>query len=444
MKKQSSLIFLLFFLVSNISRAQQINTEETSQSGITHRTCGTETPQAEWDAWFNEQVEIFKQQSANKTQASYVIPVVIHLIHGGQAVGTFPNISQVQVNSQITVLNQDYSGTGLNVGNVPSAFSTLISNTNVQFCMATKNPQGSTMTEPGIDRISYVTKSWSNPTSFTTTTNFRTFMDGTVKPNTIWDPTKYMNIWICDRSSQTGLLGYATFPAGSTLTGLSGTGTATTDGFWCWTKSFGNTGTLDPTYNKGRTATHEIGHWLGLRHIWGDGTCATDYCTDTPPAQSSNFGCPTHPHKTGTCSGNTTGEMTMNFMDYTDDPCMYMFSPDQRTRIQTAMANGTHRKLLGTHGLCATTGITDNTLENGISIFPVPAHNTITIKLELNSTQDLMFTVFNSLGQEVFQKSEKNIQNTNIELNLSAYEKGFYFLRISDGTSNIDRKIILE
>ncbi len=444
MKKKLLLLPLLTLSIGTTSLAQETPGNNTLNSEMTHRTCGTEVPGAEWDAWFNEQVELYKQ-SPNKVQQDFVIPVIIHLVHGGQAVGTFPNISYAQLNSQIAVLNADYGGTGFNVANVPAAFSSLVSNTNVKFCMALKDPQGATLAEPGVERINYSTKGWANPTAATTSTAFTTYMNGTVKPATIWDPTRYMNIWVCDRNSATQLLGYATFPAGSTLSGMSGTGTATTDGFWSWAKSFGNTGTLDPTYNKGRTATHEIGHWLGLRHVWGDANCATDYCNDTPPAQTSNFGCPTFPYNSGTCSGNTTGEMTMNFMDYTDDPCMYMFTPDQRTRIQTAMTNGTYRKLLGTHGLCTVVGIeSTNFTESEISIFPVPSQGTVSVKTELASACDLQFTLVNSLGQQVFQRNEKNMQNNTLQLNLSTYEKGFYFLKINAGNKTTVKKIMLD
>jgi hypothetical protein len=337
-------------LKSNAAQIQNSNVQ------ITKRTCGTDLPSAAWESWFNQKVEEFKASTASgKTQmTNYTIPVIVHVIHGGQAVGTFPNLAQGQINSQITVLNADFAGTGLNNGNLPAVFAATKANTGVSFCLAQKDPNGVTLAEPGIERINYISKGWANPAAaaYNTPTTFQTFVNGTIKPGSIWDPTRYMNIWITDENAATGLLGYATFPAGTALTGLTGgLGTATTDGLWCWAKSFGSnsvfpTGTYDPTYNKGRTATHEIGHWVGLRHIWGDGTCLTDYCTDTPPGQNANYGCPVFPYKVGVCAGNTTGEMTMNFMDYTDDPCMYMFTNDQTLRIQTAMANGTYRSQL--------------------------------------------------------------------------------------------------
>ncbi|MDP3557294.1 MAG: M43 family zinc metalloprotease [Bacteroidota bacterium] len=341
-------------IVVKNNAAQVQNTEPN----ITQRTCGTDAPPAGWDEWFNKKVEEFKAANENgKGQMpNYTIPVIIHVIHGGQAVGTFPNLAQGQLNSQITVLNADFAGTGLNSASVPTVFAAAKANTGISFCLAQKNPAGATLAEPGIDRLNYTTQGWNNPAgaAYNTPATFQSYMNGTIKPASIWDPTRYMNIWISDVNAGAGLLGYATFPAGSGLTGIpGGLGTATTDGLWCWSRAFGSNnifpgGTYSAPYNKGRTATHEIGHWVGLRHIWGDGTCATDYCIDVPPSQTSNYNCPAHPYKLGVCSGNTTGEMTMNFMDYTDDPCMYMFTNDQNTRMQTAMANGTYRSQLST------------------------------------------------------------------------------------------------
>ncbi len=159
------------------------------------------------------------------------------------------------------------------------------------------------------------------------------------------------NIWVSDVNPSVEILGYATFPGGSNLAGIiSNVGTAGTDGVWIWSKSFGNTGTLQFPYNLGRTASHEIGHWLGFRHIGGDGNnnsfgdcSATDFCDDTPPqtggfnqgAFGQNFGAPTYPLHVNVCS-SPYGDMFMNFMDYTDDASNYMFTPDQNIRMQTA------------------------------------------------------------------------------------------------------------
>lgn len=319
----------------------------TDEKKINNRGCGTQVPGEAWDKWFNEKVEEFvKNQQQNKGQMPvYTIPVVFHVIHGGQAVGTFPNLSQNQINSQIPVLNADFAGTGLNNGNLPSVFASLKANCDINFCLAQKNPSGATLAEPGINRVNFATSGWANPTAATSISSFQTYMDGTVKANTIWDPTRYLNIWVSDCNAAVGLLGYATFPAGSGLTGIPGSlGTVSTDGVWLWARSTGTVGTLQAPYNRGRTAVHEIGHWLGLRHIWGDASCGNDFCGDTPTQQMDNSGCPTFPKVS--CGNGPNGELFMNFMDYTDDACMYMFTNDQRTRMQTCMANGTFRNQL--------------------------------------------------------------------------------------------------
>ncbi|MDO8999772.1 MAG: T9SS type A sorting domain-containing protein [Bacteroidota bacterium] len=319
------------------------------------RTCGTEIPSQQWDEWFNKKVAEYKDYLvANKMQLpNYTIPVVVHIIHAGGAVGVGDNISQAQVVDQINILNADFAGTGTFVTNCPAVFQPVIANSGISFCLAVTDPTAGTMPEPGIDRVlaTSITGITSVPAGgFPTAT-----INNTIKPATIWDPTKYCNMWVL--KLQNGLLGYATFPLGTTLPGVTGGGSNTNDGVVMGHNYFGSIGSAAASapYQYGRTTTHELGHWLGLRHTWGDGNCLTDFCNDTPTAKTSNFGCKTHPFGTNQCGAGTSpnGEMTMNFMDYSDDPCMYMFTNDQKTRMLTAMSQGTYRNLLGTHGLCS-------------------------------------------------------------------------------------------
>ncbi len=369
-----------------------------------HRNCGTAPPPAQWDTWFNQKVNEFVQNNASKFSSgnnstaavAYTIPVVVHVIHGGVPIGTYPNISNAQVVSQINILTNDFSGTGQYTSHYPAtAFANyattngipspsyngtriIIGNAQITFLPCYYDKNGNAMPEPGVDRVNFNTlpaisgtTTTKDPTGYTSTNTFMNFMNGYLKPNTIWNVNKYMNIWVTDENASLGLLGFATFPPGTGLAGLTGgLGTNTTDGLWCWAKAYGNTGAALAPYDLGRTATHEIGHWVGLRHIWGDGTCLTDYCNDTPPATGANFvnqnpiASPTvaanansvnYPYKASSCAGppanGVNGEMFMNFMDYSDDNGMYMFTTDQTTRIQTAMANSPIRNTLGTHGL---------------------------------------------------------------------------------------------
>ncbi|MBK9284618.1 MAG: T9SS type A sorting domain-containing protein [Sphingobacteriaceae bacterium] len=358
-------LLLIFCLLSLFSISQNVEPKYSEEP-----VCGTKIPSAEYDAWFNAEVEKFKTKmyQGKAQMVNYTIPVIVHILHAGEAVGTYPNISQAQVASQITALNNAFNGTGntnVNVtfSSIPAPFQPLVSNTGVQFCLAVSDPTGTPLTEPGIERIDVNGNSWTDPATLGSSNAIMNFINNTVKPATIWDPTKYFNIWISAKATDTGLLGYATFPSGTSLTGIPGgfVGTNTSDGVWCYAKIFGNqTGTLWATYDKGSVMAHEAGHWLGLRHMWGDGNCLTDFCNDTPwhKSPTSSGACKTYPYLVNECGAGQSpnGRMFMNYMDYSDDDCMYMFTPDQTARIQTAMSQGTHRNLLGTHGLCTTGG----------------------------------------------------------------------------------------
>ena len=319
--------------------------------------CGTGTPPQQWDAWLNNKVEEYKKNMAgNKTTTViHTIPVIVHVIYFNEAIGTFPNIDSNQIKSQIAALNRDFSGTGVNVGNVPAVFSGLVANTGIQFCLTRLDRQDQPMIPHGIERIGASANSWQSPA--TPTLDLQNYFNNVIIPATIWDPTKYLNIWISDKPAGYPMNGFATYPPGTGLTGLFGgnMGTTTNDGIWIWTKNFGTGafGAVAP-YDEGRTATHEIGHWLGLRHIWGDGNCLSDYIGDTPTSKQAHYGCVTStpPDQCGVGT-SPNGEMPMNFMDRSDDACMYMFTSDQNVRMQTVLSQSTLRYQLGTHNKCA-------------------------------------------------------------------------------------------
>ncbi|SIP97486.1 Por secretion system C-terminal sorting domain-containing protein [Chryseobacterium sp. RU37D] len=290
----------------------------------------------------NEQFEdwiapLIKNAQNNKSQNGglITIPVVVHVIHSGQALGTAPNITDNQVKSQITVMNNDYrkmAGTpGYNTNPVGADVM-------IQFALAKVDPSGNPT--DGIDRVNLCQTSWSMAA-----------VDSYVKPVTIWDPTKYMNMWSI-KLAESGILGYAQFPSNSGLGGLDPyMGAADTDGvvanYWTFGSSDYNDGTffLNAPYDKGRTMTHEVGHYLGLRHIWGDGSCGNDYCTDTPTAHDANYGCPP---SQPSCDSPSIFEMVQNYMDYTDDTCMNIFTINQKDRIMAVMNNSPRRMELKT------------------------------------------------------------------------------------------------
>jgi hypothetical protein len=257
---------------------------------------------------------------SNKVAAVVTIPVVIHVVYNTAS----QNISDAQVNSQMTILNNDFRKLNSDISLLPSVFAGLAADCEIQFCLAQRDPSGNPTT--GIVRKSTTT------TSFSSNDNIKRNANG---GSDAWPAGSYLNIWVGNLSG--GLLGYAQFPGGA----------ASTDGVVILHSAFGNTGTAAAPFNKGRTATHEVGHWLNLRHIWGDASCGNDQVTDTPTQQTSNFGCPSFPKVT--CSNGPNGDLHMNYMDYTDDACMYMFTTGQKTRMLASL-NTTRASLLTSQG----------------------------------------------------------------------------------------------
>ena len=364
MKKKDWIIslFLICFSISYSSFGQQnlnkkpayFNQKNTKKGTIRCATTENEIRlqvknpnrmvKTQFEDWLAPILETQKKQSAtNKTAiTTYTVPVIIHIIHDGDAVNTIgshasENISDAQAASQITVLNQDFRKKAGTPGFGTTGYNRGV-DCLINFVLAKQDPNGVLTT--GIERINMGKTSWNE-----------TEIDALVKPETQWDPTKYLNIWIVNFS--TNLLGYAQFPSNSNLVGLdSSGGDAATDGVVVNYNAFGtfaeddSSFELNPKYNKGRTATHEIGHFLGLRHIWGDDDSCTgndtssgDYVSDTPDSNIENYGCPTISH----CTGN---DMVENYMDYTDDDCMNTFTAGQKSRMIAVMSNSPRRKEL--------------------------------------------------------------------------------------------------
>jgi hypothetical protein len=281
-----------------------------------------------WLAPLIRNAKVEKSQNGN----IITIPVVVHVIHSGQNLGVGSNIVDEQVISQITVMNNDFR----RLANTPGFNSELVgADTMIQFALAKVDPNGNPTN--GIDRVNLCQASWPQA-------QIETF----VKPETIWDPTQYMNMWSVNFPSNSDILGYAQFPD-SDLIGLDPLGGEVyTDGVVARYSTFGsinynvnNSFNLTAPYDKGRTMTHEVGHFLGLRHIWGDDICGTDYCADTPTAHEENYNCPT---TNPSCDDPSIYEMVRNYMDYTDDSCMNIFTINQKDRL-TAIMNNSPRRL---------------------------------------------------------------------------------------------------
>lgn len=229
-----------------------------------------------------------------------VIDTVVHVVHSRAA----ENVSDAQIESQIAVLNADYRGANADRKKVPAPWAGLASDARVSF------------------RLADVTRTATKVAGFTTDDGVKSAAGGGIAPV---DTATRLNLWVCPLSG--GLLGYAQFPGGP----------PETDGVVINTAAFGTTGTARAPFDLGRTATHEVGHYLNLRHIWGDTPDCSggDGVADTPNCEGPNYGTPAWP--TITCNNGPNGDMFMNFMDYVDDAAMFMFTAQQVLRMRTAL-----------------------------------------------------------------------------------------------------------
>ena len=232
------------------------------------------------------------------------IPVVVNVLYRTTA----ENISLTQIQSQIDVLNKDFNALNSDYNTANNPYSSVRANVGISFVL------------DQVIRKSTTKTSWGTNDACKKTAN------GGLAPTS---PTTKLNLWVATIGG--GILGYAQFPGGSSAT----------DGVVIDSKYFGNTGTATYPFNLGRTATHEVGHWMNLRHIWGDATCGSELVSDTPVHNTANYGVPAVGHRS-TCSG-TPLEMYMNYMDYTDDRGMYMFSVGQKARMDAIFAVGGSR-----------------------------------------------------------------------------------------------------
>ncbi|RTY93602.1 zinc metalloprotease [Flavobacterium sp. GT3R68] len=310
MKKFLLSATMLVFLVSCNNEENAVSTE-TSKAA--ERGCASHTvlenqlrANPELAIKMNE-IEAFTEramQEGRLVNGKIEIPVVVNVLYRTTA----ENISLSQIQSQIDVLNKDFNGTNTDFNKVPALFSGVKATVGISFVLDAVYRKATTKTSWGTsDAMKKTTYGGMAPTS----------------------PTTKLNLWVCTIGG--GILGYAQFPGGS----------SSTDGVAIDSKYFGTTGSATYPFNLGRTATHEVGHWMNLRHIWGDATCGSDLVSDTPSHNDANYGVPAYPHYS-TCSG-TPVEMTMNYMDYTDDRGMYMFSNGQKTRMNAVFLSGGSR-----------------------------------------------------------------------------------------------------
>lgn len=315
---------LLCLLMTGITFAQQKRTCHTMED-LAHRKEQDPTLEKrmqEVEAFTQRKLQEKRNYQGKQVGNIITIPVVVHVLYTNST----NNISKAQILSQIDVLNKDFRRKNTDKTNKwPQA-----ADTQIEFAMATVDPRGNKTT--AITRKKVSSSDWG--TKFKANNAMKSSASGGVNP---WNTSEYLNMWIVPKITNTSpqgdrtILGFAQFPGGS----------ASTDGVVMIHNAFGSTGTLNPLFSLGRTTTHEVGHFLNLRHIWGDGDCRRDdFVADTPSSDAPNYGC------ASTHSSCRSVDMVQNYMDYSDDACMNLFTKGQKDRMRTVLEAGGFRRSL--------------------------------------------------------------------------------------------------
>ena len=411
-------LFLVLLLLSVVSVTFAQN----------HRTCGTMTSlkslqdkdpllKSKMTQIELETVKWIKKHGKDQQKEIITIPVIVHVIYRYNV----QNISNAQIQSQLDILNQDYRRMNLDTINTPSSFDSLAADIEIEFCFARQRPDGG----------------WTDGVTRTQTTKmaFDLYQNDAKYTaqggHDAWDRNKYFNIWVVPSikaGAETGILGYAQFPGGP----------AATDGVVVGYNYFGNIGTAQSPYNKGRTLTHETGHWLNLYHIWGDdgNACSgSDQVQDTPNQADENYGCPTFPSPS--CSN--TSDMFMNYMDYTNDACMNMFTLGQKQRMLAAM--NTNRAALKTSTMCQIVSIDNIDLQERITVYPNPSKGIFTIDFtDVIMDYNITISVYNAMGQLVYTEECADVQSEK-QIEIPSLTNGIYMLHINSAQTTLIKKI---
>jgi len=337
-----------------------------------------------------------------RTQQSKIIkiPVVIHILYHYPS----ENISDNVVKSQITALNRDYRKQNADTVKIPDYFKSLAADCGIEFQLATVDSKGAATT--GIIHKYTPTASWTSDDQikFSSETG-----------DDAWDSKSYLNIWV---GTLHVLLGYSSMPGDP----------AEKDGVVISNKVFGIINSS--TFGQGRTTVHEVGHWLGLRHLWGDADCGDDGVADTPKQQTFTNGCPSGIRIS--CNNGPYGDMYMDYMDFTNDDCLLMFTNGQKQKMQALFQPGGPRySILSSNGLGVPTSeetpIPDESPKwLHVNIYPNPASTALTFNVEFDSRwigKELL--VLNALGQVVIKKTISSATQT---LNISQLKSGVYFI----------------
>ncbi len=420
---------ILFLFISTFSFSQ-----ERCGFSIGNRLKQLKNPnwikqQAEFEFQLKEFQNNQKGQNFRVTDKVYRIPVVVHVVHNNDSnfIGgsNNTNISDEQIKTQIKVLNEDYRRkTGTNGFNA----NPIGADMEIEFELALKDPNGNVTT--GITR------------TYNAKPSFDLQYENQLLANLIrWDYEKYLNIWVV--KSKNGTIGYSEFPYDSKLTGLDSTpediaAQQIFDGVVIDYQNFGICcGNLRNSYNLGRTTTHEVGHWLGLLHPNGDEVCGNDYCEDTPQIERMNDGT-TCNRLTSNCSGVLRTNLIENYMDYSPDRCMNIFTLDQKNRTRVAMQNSLRRQRLiqSLEPLEEKETLT-------ISIVPNPVVNFSKVKILFKGERNVSIGIFDLSGILIYEDALEGQKSNIYAIKTEKLRTGTYLLRVTAGEEMFSQRIIV-
>lgn len=345
------------------------------------------------------------------------IPVVVHVVYSSSLM----NLSNSQIQSQINILNKDYRGQNTDVTQVPTIWTNRVADCEIEFALATCDPNG--YWTSGITRTETSVTNWNGSDDVKVTS---------LGGHDPWPSSDYLNIWVCNIGA--GLLGYAYQP------GIN----PNLDGVVIGYKYFG----LDSqagNYDMGRTATHEIGHYLNLDHLWGpvgsNTNCtADDGVSDTPKQMEPNYGCTaTYPH--ASCGNGSNSDMFNNYMDYGNDVCLFFFTNGQKTRMRAAL-NGPRQSLLNSNGLSqCPVGIEEQLPEASIIVYPNPSNGTTYIQCDRWDNLRSDIRIIDLSGRVVYTQANITLGHAAVVIDLSELSKGTYVLEVVTDNGSTSKKI---
>lgn len=408
--KRALIIFLLFSYFTG--RAQHacysyeyMQSQMANEPGLKEKLARMD---AEWQSRGRGEVLTGVEGGSSNMQVIR-IPVVVHILYRDVS----ENISDDQVKSQIEALNKAFRKTHADTALTPDVFKPFSADCFIEFALAQSDPAGFATT--GIVRKK--------------TSIYGFNVDDRIKHSDLggddaWDADRYLNIWVGNTAG--GIIGYSSVPGCN----------KDVDGIVIRFNAFGTMGKATAPYNLGRTAVHEIGHWLGLRHIWGDSYCGNDGINDTPPQRSGTNGCPS-----GiiiSCENGPYGNMYMNYMDITYDACTNLFTRNQRDRMRSLFDEGGPRNAILSSpallpGVAQSPLPEDSSLENSFLLYPNPARESVKLVISSKDLEEgeCLIRFYNHIGQLVL--SQQATETTTF-ISLRQLPDGIYYVRIGNTT----------